>query len=506
MLWAYSHRHSIRRHAPPFLFGFHGAFGKREMYHWIAEAPIYSTLLRTPVSQARNYWWSSALDNATVPWALFLSFVGERRRIPHLWAYAALSQLVGLSYAQGLFYTALLLVPVPMPKNAREMTGEPRVLTRWARWRKNVAKRPDGWCASPIVYLASILATYGAIFLTPVAADTTTFLPLAFTSRLLPFLPLTIPYLVPTSWGTIHPHPHAAHSRYTNLFRLCSLLSFALYAKAGAYAIMYNDPGTTYYDPTLMHPLHHSERAAFERGSTTVGRILAAAFGGTGISPAMAKTGWDVLLSALLLGAWAGVRGTEPSAVLRNMGVMGLDSSQALGDIDGLVEDAKDLAEKAVHGGKKTIEEMVGDKHQEELKSENKRTLRGKRSYADVAKEAATSDNDAHTDEEEHHDSPPSGRKGKSYAAVAAEAPSSSSNHKTDTARQRKKQGKRTMTEREDDAPYVPDNADNEEYRGDEEGAGELDTESAALAWGVVAFAGLGAGTACVLGGESLRG
>lgn len=47
-------------------------------------------------------------------WSMLLAIEGRRRKIPHLWAYMALAQLVNLSFAQNLFYVALLLAPAPV--------------------------------------------------------------------------------------------------------------------------------------------------------------------------------------------------------------------------------------------------------------------------------------------------------------------------------------------------------------------------------------------------------
>lgn len=497
MLWAYSHRHSFRKHYPPLLFGFHGAFGKKEMYHWIAESPIYTSLLHIPVLTNRNYWWASALDLSAVPWALFLSIVGQRRKIQHLWAYAALSQLVGLSYAQALFFIALLLTPVPLPDNAREMSNQPRVMTRLAKLRKRAKNKPENWCPSPLVYLGSIGLSYLAVFLTPIAHDTTTFIPVTILSRILPFAPLALPYLVPESWGTVHPHPHARSSRYTNLFRLTSLISFILYAKATSYAIIYNDPGT-HHHPTLLHPLHMEDINTLERTSTTINRILSAAFSSRGTNPLMGKIGWDVLLSGLTIGVWAMIRGTEPTDILRNMGVMGIDSHAELGDMDGVMDSVKDLADEAVGAitsAKKSAEGKIADKVDRELHRDLRRSGRGRKSVTQAAAESP-----------ELAVAPDTTKK--SYAAAVKEERTPSSGRRrtagdSETAKKRKDRGSRTMTEREDEKAYIPDN-DEDVVIGEEDA--ELETESAALAWGLSALAGLGAVTSGVLGAESVRG
>ena len=57
-----------------------------------------------------------------VSWGMFLAIEGQRRKIPNLWAFMALGQLVNLSYAQNLFFMSVLLTPVPLAENVKHLT------------------------------------------------------------------------------------------------------------------------------------------------------------------------------------------------------------------------------------------------------------------------------------------------------------------------------------------------------------------------------------------------
>ena len=72
--------------------------------------------------KSRRAWWGEQIDLATLAWGMLLAIEGRRRKIPHLWAFMVLAQLVGLSFAQNLFFIAMLLTPVPLPNNVRELT------------------------------------------------------------------------------------------------------------------------------------------------------------------------------------------------------------------------------------------------------------------------------------------------------------------------------------------------------------------------------------------------
>jgi hypothetical protein len=83
--------------------------------YWLSETPVLLNALEIITEKARRLWWGQQLDAATIAWTALLAVEGRRRRIPHLWAYALLPHLVSLSFAQNLFYVALLQTPSPIP-------------------------------------------------------------------------------------------------------------------------------------------------------------------------------------------------------------------------------------------------------------------------------------------------------------------------------------------------------------------------------------------------------
>jgi len=261
---------------------------------------------------------------------MLLAIEGRRRNISHLWAYMLLSNLVSLSFAQNLLYVALLLTPVPLSDNAREIT-EPRALTRCvqcgsakypadsarlAKLQKRCYTKPENWCPSPMMYLLCLIPSLTAVGLTPTATNTTSFITTTILARLLAFLPLILPYVVPEAWGTVHPHPHDAHSTYNTLFKTISIISLLLHGKSTTIALFYNDPGSHVHRHNLLDTFNTEQRNALERGSTAIGKVL----GAIRDHPAVGAAGWDALLSGLSLGLWAAVRGLDVEAIISNCG------------------------------------------------------------------------------------------------------------------------------------------------------------------------------------------
>ena len=107
------------------LFGSNGIFEHDVGLHitrWLNVSPFYQDYLEIVAEKARRFWWGQQLNLSTISWGILLAVEGRRRKIPHRWAFMMLAQLVSLSFAQNLFYVAMLLTPVPLPDNVRDLT------------------------------------------------------------------------------------------------------------------------------------------------------------------------------------------------------------------------------------------------------------------------------------------------------------------------------------------------------------------------------------------------
>jgi len=74
--------------------------------------------------KARYFWWGQQVSLGFVSWSMYVAIEGQRRKVSNLWTFLALAQLVNLSYAQNLFFIAVLLTPVPLPQNVKEIPRE----------------------------------------------------------------------------------------------------------------------------------------------------------------------------------------------------------------------------------------------------------------------------------------------------------------------------------------------------------------------------------------------
>ncbi|KAK7940832.1 uncharacterized protein PG986_013219 [Apiospora aurea] len=420
--------------------------------HWLSDTPVYFDAFEIIAEKARRFWWGQQIDLATVAWSMLLAIEGRRRRIPMLPAFMALAHLVNLSYAQNLFYLALLLTPAPIPSGENDPKLPVAPASIWSKLHNYFfPPKPNNWCPHPVIFLTVLAVNLAAIGLLPHAAETPSFVKVAMIARLATFLPLLLPKVVPDSWGTVHLHPHNSYSSFTTLFRFLSAASFFLHAKATFYGLSYNLPNSHYHRHSRFIPWDVEERSAWERGSSSVGKVL----GSISDHPVVAAVGWDTLICAVSLGVWAAVRATDVQAIIKSaVPYYGTDIAEALPSREAILD-------------KMIKTEPEDDESPEPESYMSKQSGRSKGRLASIASSSGLSED------------------------VAASTP------------RRRGQANRQLAEEE--KAYEPTAQEAREIvEGDILPPEELDWESASLSWGFAALGGLGCACAGVFGGENI--
>lgn len=279
---------------------------------WLSDTPVYYDALEIVAEKARRFWWGQQVDLATTAFSLLLAIEGRRRRIPLVTAFLALAHLVNLSFAQNLFYLALLFTPAPLSSDELELPVAP---SRWRRIRDAVLPpKPANWHPHPLLVYSVLVLNYGSLFMLPYAAETSSFTQNVLITRGSTFLPLILPRIVPVSWGTVHPHPHDAYKSIAKKFRFISTVSFLLHFKATFVALVYNAPNSHYHRHSVLIPWDVEERTTWERSTTSLEKVISS----IGDHPVVTAVGCDVLLSALSLGVWAAVRAMSLQDIIRS--------------------------------------------------------------------------------------------------------------------------------------------------------------------------------------------
>ncbi|KAF7559777.1 hypothetical protein G7046_g4381 [Stylonectria norvegica] len=278
-------------------------------FQWLSDTPVHLDAIEIMAEKARRFWWGQQVDLGLASWSLMLAIEGRRRNIPLLWCYQLLGQLVSLSFAQNLFFVALLLTPTPLSPYGDSSLP----LATYVRLRNRIfTPKPANWFPHASILLTILTLNFGAIALTPFVANTPSLVYLVLASRILSFTPVILSYIVPAAWGTTYSRHHDAYGTYKLLFRIISGTSFVLHARATLIGIAYNAPDAHYHRHSAYLPFDNEQRSAWERTTTAFGRVL----GATADHPVAGGVGKDVILSAISIGCWAAVRATEVSDIL----------------------------------------------------------------------------------------------------------------------------------------------------------------------------------------------
>jgi hypothetical protein len=81
------------------------------IWHWSITSSLFSDFGEAIVGDSARFLWVQSALLATLSMFFFMGTEGRDRGIPQLWSFFCLSQILPISFAQNLFYVALLLLP-----------------------------------------------------------------------------------------------------------------------------------------------------------------------------------------------------------------------------------------------------------------------------------------------------------------------------------------------------------------------------------------------------------
>lgn len=265
--------------------------------------------------------------------------IGRQRNIPHLWAFLVLGHTVAISFAMNLFFLAVLLTPVPLPLRNEEQLEDERshqgstartsarrgkttpkartalngVVSTFKTFLPPLITQPQlkQWYSHPAAMIIALIALHACVFLLPFSVATPQFWSVLSVAHLVLFQPVYIDRLAPVAYGsTIRPRRN-----YLVVYRFLSYASLLLYLKQTFVALLDNDPGAYKHRHShylaSMHLPHENRRGPMLRTASSISRVL----GSLSDHPAVASMGWDVLMCAISLAAWATIRGLDTSRI-----------------------------------------------------------------------------------------------------------------------------------------------------------------------------------------------
>lgn len=176
-------------------------------------------------------------------------YLGRKRNIPHLWAYAFISQILPVSFAQNLFFLAVLLKPLPNPNEKI-------------------------WTPTPVLQLLPLLGYYLFVLAAPYVAGTGAFVGVVVVIRLLLFCPLILPTLVAEGGGQSYLTPRKSHWADATPVKFIAICTGLLWTLQIFMVLRENGP----YPDKFYNAIHDS--------------------------PAVSALSYDYILSIVSFGAW----------------------------------------------------------------------------------------------------------------------------------------------------------------------------------------------------------
>nr|POE63410.1 hypothetical protein CFP56_04313 [Quercus suber] len=149
----------------------------QHLYHWSLTTPLFHDFGEAILANSARCLWTQGALFATLWVCLFMASKGQQLRMPRLWAFFALSQILPISFAQNLFYLALMRLP----------QHKPDLLSKHNDVQQYPMIAEYQICAVAVAYFATLLYA-------PETIGTTKLMPTILLARSLLLSPLAIVY------------------------------------------------------------------------------------------------------------------------------------------------------------------------------------------------------------------------------------------------------------------------------------------------------------------------
>ncbi|KAL2047613.1 hypothetical protein N7G274_000655 [Stereocaulon virgatum] len=322
---------------PTGLWGPGGVFGggkdkvRLHLGPWLRDTKLFREAWETVLDGSIRFWWSQHIFLITMAWSVYLGIEGNRCKIPHLWAFMLLGQIVAISFAMNLSFVAMLLSePDALEgvtssnigsyttnmarKSAAMIESEPFAKQDSVQERdkrqgnhSDIPPKAQLMALAPtltvripsmfnrISYAGSLFLTSISVLLIPFSVHTPLFMYLLAVPHVILFLPIVLP----STWEQTK--LRTGFNDWTSIpaYRLVTHLSIVLYVKATISALL-------------------------DGRSEVVERVLQELYS----HPAVSSVGWDVILCCISAFLWMSFHGPDSWMMLRNSLILTLQKNE----------------------------------------------------------------------------------------------------------------------------------------------------------------------------------
>ena len=89
------------------------------IWHWSITSSLFQDFGEAIVADSARFFWTQSALLATLAVCFFMAIQGRQHKVPRLWAFFCISQILPISFAQNLFYVARLLSTSEATRPAR---------------------------------------------------------------------------------------------------------------------------------------------------------------------------------------------------------------------------------------------------------------------------------------------------------------------------------------------------------------------------------------------------
>ncbi|KAF3353980.1 hypothetical protein VdG1_07879 [Verticillium dahliae VDG1] len=197
---------------------------------WLRETSLFKQAWASTFETPARAWWSLQIFGFCANWSVMLAVQAKKRKIPHMWPFMLLGQVVAISFASNLFFLAVLAHDVVAPAALPEEAVKPKERLSDSddsndddddNDSSESAKKAQPQqvltpAMAPFWYQIVLGLTVGCAVSVPDKFGTPTFLPIVLAPHLLAFTPLLINRILRREaegggWelilSTLHEHP-----------------------------------------------------------------------------------------------------------------------------------------------------------------------------------------------------------------------------------------------------------------------------------------------------------
>ncbi|KAF3388385.1 Thioredoxin-like protein AAED1 [Penicillium rolfsii] len=265
---------------------------------WLQNARLFREAWETVIETPARFWWSGQIFLWTTGWSVFLGVMARRYRIPHVWAYMLLGQIVAISFAQNLFIATILVSRQPRPTESAKKD------------KRNTQDPVSAW--TPPLYLEVLPVAISLIstVLVPTVAHTKYFMLMLLVPHLLLFVPAI---LRPSQSSTIETRAKnydegKSVRRYIHFFQWYTMVCVLI--QAHSTFLVLQDMGQDISVESLRVLAAHLPKVIYEH-------------------PAVSSVSWDVIYCTVTAGVWIAVNGASPKRMLGHEKLLSVMSSTA---------------------------------------------------------------------------------------------------------------------------------------------------------------------------------